>query len=160
MNIVLEQFIPSDRTKKTSDILKKISSVLAVIGILIILSSLLIGVIVEVIAFLVFIASYLIYIDYEYELYNENITITNIYNESKRRVVQKINKNNVKKVYVAKEKDNKKKGVLSLYNTNIKDLKVYTFELNNNKVVELALNKEMENAVKRIYNKNTAFLNC
>lgn len=157
MEIVLEQFIPSDRTKEMSNILKKISGALAVIGILVILSSFLIGVIVEVLAFLVFIANYLMYVDYEYELYNENITITNIYNESKRRVVQTINKNNVKKVYVAKEKGNKKKGVISLYNTNIKDLTVYTFELNNNKIVELALNNEMDKAVKKIYNQNIIF---
>ena len=93
------------------------------------------------------------YIDYEYELYNGNITITNIYNASIRRAGQKINISDVKRVYVAEKKGVKKKGVISAYNTNIKDLKIYAFELNNNKIVELALNKEMEKMVNMFYRK-------
>lgn len=157
MDLVLEQFIPSDRTKKTSNILKKIAGVLAIIGILMIIVSLLMVIIVEILALLSIIASYLIYIDYEYELVNENITITNIYNESKRRIIQTINKNNVKRVYPSKGKRIKSREIIALYNTNIDNLKVYAFELNNKKVIELALNEEMEKAVKRIYNQNITF---
>lgn len=157
MDLVLEQFIPSDRTKKASDTLRRIAGIFAIIGILTILISPLMGIIVEVLAFLIFIASYLMYIDYEYELYNENITITNIYNESKRRIIQVINKNNVKRVYITEGKGEKKQGVIPLYNTNIEKLTRYTFELNNNKTIELALNKEMEKAIKQIYNQHITF---
>lgn len=157
MDLVLEQFIPSDRTKKTSDTLRRIAGIFAIIGILTILISPLMGILVEVLAFLIFIASYLMYIDYEYELYNENITITNIYNESKRRTIQVINKNNVKRVYITEGKGEKKQGVIPLYNTNIENLTRYTFELNNKKIVELALNKEMEKAIKCIYSQHITF---
>lgn len=151
MDLVLEQFIPSDRPKKISNNLKKIAAVFAIIGILTILVSPLMLIIMEVLAFLIFIASYLMYIDYEYELYNDNITITNIYSESKRRTIQEINKNNVKRVYITERCGNEKKGIVSLYNTNIQNLTKYTFELNNKKIVELALNREMEKAIKQIY---------
>lgn len=153
MEVFLEQFISSDRPKKISNSLKKIAGMLFIVGIITILGSLLITIIVEIVALLIFIVRYLMYIDYEYELYNGNITITNIYNASIRRVVQKININDVERVYVTEKEEVKKKGVISAYNTNAKNLKIYAFELNNNKIIELALNKEMENMVNIFYRK-------
>lgn len=153
MEVFLEQFISSDKTKKISNRLKNIAAILFIIGIITVLGSFLIAIIVELLALLIFIGSYFMYIDYEYELYNGNITITNIYNASIRRVVQKINISDVKRVYVNEKKGVQKKGVISAYNTNIKDLKIYVFELNNNKIVELALNKEMEKMVNMFYRK-------
>jgi len=153
MEVFLEQFISSDRTKKTSSSLKKIAVILFIIGIITVLGSFLIAIIVEILALLIFIGSYFMYIDYEYELYNGNIAITNIYNASIRRAGQKINIRDVRRVYVTEKKGVKKKGIISAYNTNIKDLKIYAFELNNNKIVELALNKEMEKMVNIFYRK-------
>lgn len=98
MEIILEWFIPSDIFKRISDILKKVASILVIVGMLAILESFLITIIIEIIALLIFIESYFMHVDYEYELYNGNITIINIYNASIRRVAQIINLNDVKTV--------------------------------------------------------------
>ena len=91
------------------------------------------------------------YIDYEYELYNGDITITKVYKASRRKIAQKIDKDAVRRVYLTARKDALKKGVTTYYNTNLEGLNIYTFELNNNKVVQLALNEELEKIVKIIY---------
>lgn len=97
------------------------------------------------------------YIDYEYELYNGDITITKVYNASRRKIAQKISRDDVRKVYLTERKDALKSGVAAYYNTNINGLKIYTFELNNNKIIQLALNEELEKIVKIIYVQKITF---
>ena len=63
----------------------------------------------------------------------------------------KVVSNEVKKVYVVERKDALKKGVQAYYNTNLEGLKIYTFELNNQKVVQLALNQKISDMVDIYY---------
>ena len=151
MEVVLEQFIPSDKPKRMSKIFKSISIVFFVFGLMIIFGAMFIGIALEIVALISFIGSYLMYIDYEYELYNGNITITKVYNASRRRIATVINRDQVRRVYPTERKDALKKGVQAFYNTNLDGLKIYTFELNNNKVVQVALNSELEKIVKILY---------
>jgi Na+-transporting methylmalonyl-CoA/oxaloacetate decarboxylase gamma subunit len=74
-----------------------------------------------------------------------------INNASKKKIAQKINKDDVRRVYVTERRNALKKDAIAYYNTNIKGFNIYTFELNNNKVIQLALNEEMEKIVKIIY---------
>lgn len=152
MEVVLEQFIPSDKSKKTSKILKSISIIFFAFGLMTIFGSMLIGIALEIGALVFFVGSYLMYIDYEYELYNGNITITKVYNASRRKIAKVINRDQVKRVYITEQKDLLKKGVQAFYNTNLDGLKIYTFELNNNSVVQVALNSELEKMIKILYN--------
>ncbi len=151
MEVILEQFISSDRPKRMSTMLKNISIACGIAALMIIFGSIIIGIALGIVALGFFIGSYLVYIDYEYELYNGDITITKIYNASKRKIVQKINKDQVRRVYLTERKDALKKGVTAYYNTNLDGLKIYTFELNNNKVVQVALKSELEKIIKIIY---------
>lgn len=153
MEVVLEQFIPSDKSKKMSKILKNISIVFFALGLMTIFGSMLIGIVLEIGALVFFVGSYLMYIDYEYELYNGNITITKVYNASRRKIAKVINRDEVKKVYITERKDALKKGVQAFYNTNLDGLKIYTFELNNNSTIQVALNSELEKIVKILYNR-------
>ncbi len=157
MEVVLEQFIPSDKPKRISNIFRYISIAFAVVGLMIIFASLIIGIALELAALAFFLLGFLMYVDFEYELFNGNITITKVYNASRRKVAQAINKEDVKRVYVTDRKDALKKGVLPFYNTNIQGLKIYTFELKNNKIVQLALNEELEKMVKIFYKKEMIF---
>jgi hypothetical protein len=157
MEIILEQFIPSDRPKRISNILKNIAIAFGAVAIITIFGSLIIGIAAAIVALGFFIGSYLMYVDYEYELYNGNITITKVYNASRRKVAQKINRDQVRKVYLTARKDALKKGTTAYYNTNLEALNIYTFELNNNKVVQVALNEEMEKMVKIIYAQSMAY---
>lgn len=154
MEVVLEQFIPSDRPKRTSNMFKNISIVLGVIAMMLIFGIPVIGIALGIVALGFFIGSYLMYIDYEYELYNGDITITKVYNASRRKVAQKIAKGAVRRVYFTERKDALKKGVTAYYNTNLDELKIYSFELNDNKVVQIALNKELEKMVKIFYSQS------
>ena len=151
MEVILEQFIPSDRPKRISNMLKNIAIVFGVVALMTIFGSIIIGIALGIVAVGFFVGSYIMYIDYEYELYNGDITITKVYNASRRKVAQKINRDAVRRVYLTERKDALKKGVAAYYNTNLDGLKIYTFELNNNKVVQLALNEELEKIVKIIY---------
>ena len=151
MEVILEQFISSDRPKRISNMLKNISIVFFIVALMSIFGSIIIGIALGIVGLIFFVGSYLMYIDYEYELYNGDITITKVYNASRRKIAQKINKNQVRRVYLTERKDELKKGVTTYYNTNLEGLNIYTFELNNNKVVQLALNKELEKIVKIIY---------
>jgi len=151
MEVVLEQFISSDRPKRISSMLKNIAIILGVVAIMLIFRLPIIGISLGMVALIFFIGSYLMYIDYEYELYNGDITITKVYNASRRKITQKINKDQVRKVYLTGRKDVLKKGVTTYYNTNLDGLNIYTFELNNNKVVQVALNEELEKIVEIIY---------
>lgn len=153
MEVVLEQFIPSDKSKKMSKILKNISIVFFALGLMTIFGSMLIGIVLEIGALVFFVGSYLMYIDYEYELYNGNITITKVYNASRRKIAKVINRDEVKRVYITERKDALKKGVQAFYNTNLDGLKIYTFELNNNSTIQVALNSELEKIVKILYNR-------
>lgn len=151
MEVVLEQFISSDRPKRISNTLKNLSIAFGIVALMMVFGSLIIGIALGIVALIFFIGSYLMYIDYEYELYNGDITITKVYNASRRKIAQKINKDSVRRVYITERKDALKKNVTAYYNTNLDGLKIYTFELSNNKNVQLALNAEMEKIVKIIY---------
>lgn len=151
MEVVLEQFISSDRPKKTSNMLKNIAMAFGAVAIMSIFGDIIIGIALAIVGLLFFAGSYLTYIDYEYELYNGDITITKVYNASRRKVAQKINRNDVRRVYRTEQKDAFKKGIKTYYNTKLDGLKIYTFELNNDKVVQVALNEELEKIVKIIY---------
>lgn len=151
MEVVLEQFIPSDRTKRFSNMLKNFSITFGVIALMFVFASIIIALAFGLVAAALFIGSYLMYIDYEYELYNGDITITKVYNASRRKIAQKINKDSVKRVYYTEKNNSQKKDATTYYNTNINGLNRYTFELSDNKKIELALNSEMEKIVKIIY---------
>jgi MFS superfamily sulfate permease-like transporter len=151
MEVVLEQFISSDRPKRISNMFKSISIVFGIVAIMIVFGSMIIGIALGIVCLGLYLVSYLMYIDYEYELYNGDITVTKVYNASRRKVAQKINRDQVKRVYLTERKDALKKGVTAYYNTNLEGLNIYTFELNNNKVVQVALNEELEKIVKIIY---------
>ena len=157
MEVILEQFIPSDKPKRMSNMLKIISIVFGAVAIMVIIASPIIGIALAIVALGFFVGSYFIYIDYEYELYNGDITITKVYNASRRKIAQKIDKDAVRRVYPTERKDALKKGVTAYYNTNLEGLKIYTFELNNNKVVQVALNGELEKIVKIIYVQKMTF---
>lgn len=151
MEVILEQFIPSDRSKGISKMLKNISILFFVVAVMSVFGAPIIGIALAIVGLIFFIGSYLAYIDYEYELYNGDITISKVYNASRRKIAQKIDKDSVRRVYLTARKDALKKGVAAYYNTNLEELNIYTFELNSNKVVQLALNKELEKIVKIIY---------
>jgi len=157
MEVVLEQFIPSDRPKRISNMLRNMSIVFGVVALMIIFVSIIIGVALVIAALGSFVGSYLMYIDYEYELYNGDITITKVYNASRRKLAQKVNRDAVQRAYLTERKDALKKGVTAYYNTNLEGLKIYTFELNNNKVVQVALNSELEKIVKIMYAQKMKF---
>jgi len=157
MEVVLEQFIPSDRPKRLSNMLRNLSIVFGIITIMFVFASPIIAIALAIVSIAFFVGSYLMYIDYEYELFNGDITITRVYNASRRKIAQKINKDDVRRVYPTERKNALKKGVAAYYNTNIRDLNIYTFELSNNKTVQLALNAEMEKIVKIIYVQKMTF---
>lgn len=151
MDEVIEQFIASDRPKSTSNIFKYLGIFTAALGVLSFVKMPIIGIAFEVAAAALIIGSYFMYIDYEYELFEGNITISVIYKASRRRMAQKIEKDNVRKVYVVERKDALKNGVKAYYNTRLEGMKIYTFELNNNKKIQLALNDKMSNLVEIYY---------
>lgn len=151
MEVILEQFIPSDRPKRISNMFRKLAIVFGVVAVMFTPASFVIAIAIAIVAVASFVASYLMYVDYEYELFNGDITITKIYNASRRKIAQKIEKDSVKRVYLTERKDALKRGMAAYYNTNIQGCTIYTFELNNNKTVQLALNEELEKIVKIIY---------
>ena len=157
MEVVLEQFISSDRPKRISNMLRSISIVFGVVAIMVIFGLPIVGIALAIVALGLFVGSYFMYIDYEYELYNGDITVTKVYNASRRKIAQKIDRDQVRRVYLTERKDALKKGVDAYYNTNLNELKIYTFELSNNKVVQLALNQELEKIVKIIYVKSITY---
>ncbi|AQR98054.1 MULTISPECIES: hypothetical protein [Clostridium] len=151
MEVVLEQFIASDKPKRISNMFKNLAIAFGVIALMLIFASLIIAIALAIVAAAFFVGSYLMYIDYEYELFNGDITVTKVYNASRRKIAQKIDRTEVRRVYLTERKDALKKGATAYYNSNINGLNIYTFELNNNKVVQLALNEEMEKIVKIVY---------
>ena len=157
METVVEQFIGSDKPKSTSKIFQTVAIALLVIGIILMKASLILFILVEVLALGSFIGSYFMYIDYEYEMFEGNITVTKIYNASRRTIAQKIEKDYVRKVYITQKEDVSKKGVKSYYNSNMDELEIYTFELKDNKIIQLALNYEMAKYVKIFYKEAMQF---
>ncbi|WP_160687506.1 EI24 domain-containing protein [Clostridium sp. C2-6-12] len=151
MEVILEQFIPSDKPKRISNTLKNVAIIFGILAIMTIFNIPVIGIVLAVVAVILFLGSYMMYVDFEYELYNGDITVTKVYNASRRKIAEKINKDNVKRVYLTQRNNELKNGATAYFNTNIKGLNIYTFELNNNKVLQLALNEEMEKIVKIIY---------
>ena len=151
MEVVLEQFIPSDRSKKISEMLKNMAIGCGVAAVITIFGAPIVGMAFGILGGAFFVGSYFMYIDYEYELYNGNITITKVYNASRRKVAQKIQKDSVRRVYVTSRENALKKGVAAYYNTNLDGLKIYTFELSNSKMIQVALNAELEKIVKIVY---------
>jgi len=157
MEVFLEQFIPSDRPKKISEMLKNIAIGCGVAAVITFFGAPIVGITFGVLGGGFFVGSYFMYVDYEYELYNGNITITKVYNASRRKIAQKIQKDAVRRVYLTKKENAFKKGVTACYNTNLDGLKIYTFELNNNKLIQVALNEELERIVKIIYAQTMTF---
>ena len=151
MESVMEQFIPSDKSKGFSRLLKNISIAIAVLGIVNLMLSFFLAIIFEVAALALFIVSYISYVDYEYEVVNETMTITKIYNCSRRKIIATFDRDEVKDVSLTRQSDINKKGSSICYNSRLEGLTVYTFELQNNKKLQLALNEELEKMVKIYY---------
>lgn len=157
MEVVLEQFIPADKPKRISNMFKTLATIFGVVAIMFVFASIIIAIAFGLVAVAFFIVSYLMYVDFEYELFNGDITVSKVYNASRRKIAQKIAKEEVKRVYLTERQDSVKKDATAYYNTNIKGLNIYTFELNNNKIVQLALNEEMEKIVKIMYVKKITY---
>lgn len=151
MEAVMEQFIPSDKSKKFSKLLRNISIAIAILGVVNLGFSIILAIVFEVAAVGVFIMGYTSYVDYEYEVVNETITVTKIYNCSRRKIVATFNKEQVKNVSLTRKDDINKKGSSICYNSRLDGLTIYTFELQNNKSLQLALNEELEKMVKIYY---------
>ena len=149
MEEVFEQFIECDKRKTTSNILKGLSMVFFVLSAFFLTISVLVSIVMGVIALALFILSFLSYVEYEYELFNDTINISKIYNESRRKTVKSISRGDVKKVY--ENNANIKKDKNAFYNSNIKGLSVYTFELNDNTKIELALNDKLKRRIGTVY---------
>lgn len=150
MDEVFEQFIECDKTKTTSKLLKGLSMVFLVLSAFFLTASLIITIVMGLIALGLFILSFLVYVEYEYEVFNDTITISKIYNESKRKVAKAVSLGDVRKVY-ENTKSNGSKDKKTYYNTNIKGLSVYTFELNDNSSIELALNDKLKRRIGIVY---------
>ena len=151
MEVVLEQFIPSDRPKRISNGLKNAAIVFGVLALMFLTTSFIMTIVLSKSAESAFIARYLMYIDFEYELFNGDITVTKVYNASRRKIAQKIDRDRVNRVYLTERKDALKNDATAYFNSNIEGLNIYTFELNGGKKVQLALNHEMEKIVKIVY---------
>ena len=149
MEEVLEQFIECDKSKTVSNILKGLSMVFVVFLAFFLTVSLLASVVMGIIALGLFILSFLVYVEYEYEIFNDTITISKIYNESRRKIVKSISIADIRKVYENNANNNKNNK--AFYNSNIKGLSVYTFELNDNTKIELALNDKLKRRIGIVY---------
>lgn len=152
MEVALEQFISSDKSKNILMILKNISLGLICLGLIVLMIFFLpIGFVLLIMGLILLFARKFVYVDYEYELYNGNIDISKIYSCTKRKMVQRIKVEDVDEVYVTQNSQIAKGGAKAFFNSNIKDLTIYTFKLKNSQRVQVALNKELEKVVKIIY---------
>lgn len=152
MEVALEQFIASDKSKNILMILKNISLGLICLGLILSMIFFLpIGFVLLIMGLILLFARKFVYVDYEYELYNGNIDISKIYSCTKRKMVQRIKVEDVDEVYVTQNSQIAKGGAKAFFNSNIKDLTIYTFKLKNSQRVQVALNKELEKVVKIIY---------
>ncbi|GEQ21099.1 hypothetical protein [Clostridium butyricum] len=149
MEVFLEQFIACDKSRHTLKNIKTAVIAVLVFGVLMFfLISPLIALLMQIAAVIFFLVTYFSFIDYEYELFNGNIDVSKIYAGSRRKVVKKINSEDVEFVY---ESSNNAISKDALFNKNIKGLKIYTFEFKDRKKVQLALNEELEKIVKIVY---------
>ena len=149
MEVFLEQFIACDKDKQSFKNVKIITIAVILLGLFIFFFVWpIIALVIQIAALIFFIVTYFSFVDYEYELYNGNIDISKIYAGSKRKTAQKIIIEDVESVYESSNNIYKKQ---ALFNNNIKGLKVYTFKLKGNKLVQLALNEELEKIVKIVY---------
>ena len=137
MDEIFEQLIECDKGKGRVKILQGLAMILVVLSAFFLLSSLVIAIVMLLLAIGAFILSYLSYVEYEYELYNKTITVTKIYNESKRKIVANISMEDVRKVYESTNNTNNKNKV-SYYNSKVSGLNIFTFEMNDNRIIELA----------------------
>ncbi|WP_294377782.1 hypothetical protein [uncultured Clostridium sp.] len=149
MEVFLEQFIACDKDKQSFKNVKIITIAVILLGLFIFFFVWpIIALVIQIAALIFFVVTYFSFVDYEYELYNGNIDISKIYAGSKRKTAQKIIIEDVESVYESSNNIDKKQ---ALFNNNIKGLKVYTFKLKGNKLVQLALNEELEKIVKIVY---------
>lgn len=153
MEIFAEQFIPSDKSHKFSEVVKKFSIILMILSLCIFFLSPMIAISLILISVVLFLTSMCIYVDYEYEFFDGTLTITKIFNMSKRKLVLKINKDSIIKLYSTKSVKENNVKVKKFYTNNIEGLEKYNFVLSNGKIVQLALNNEIEKLV-NIYLKN------
>lgn len=152
MEVALEQFISSNKSKKMFNLMKNISIALIVAGLmLLVIFFKQIGFFVLILGIILLIIRRYSYVDYEYELYNGNIDISKIYSCTKRKLVQKIDVEDVESVYITKDNDINKNGAKAFFNSNREGLNVYTFQLRNANKIQVALNSELEKAIKIIY---------
>ncbi|WP_244834037.1 hypothetical protein [Clostridium sp. BJN0001] len=152
--IVVEQFIPSDKPKSFCKMLHKLAIIFAIVGFPMLVLAIVVGIAMEIGAILLFISSYLFYVDFEYEMFEGTITITKIYYASIRRIKKKILKEQVVKVYkTPKNEQYSKKG---FYNTNINGLVIYTLVLSNKSKIQLALDEKFEKMVTITYRQQLA----
>ncbi len=158
MEVALEQFISSDKSKNILMILKNISLGLICLGLILLMIFFRpIGFVLLIMGLILLFARKFVYVDYEYELYNGNIDISKIYSCTKRKMVQRIKVEDVDEVYVTQNSQIAKSGAKAFFNSNIKDLTIYTFKLKNSQRVQVALNKELEKVVKIIYRSKIMF---
>lgn len=149
MEVFLEQFIACDKNIKTLKNIKTMIISILIFGVLVFfMISPTIALLIQMIAIIFFVITYFSFIDYEYELFNGNIDVSKIYAGSRRKVVKKINFEEVEVVYKSSNNIISKE---ALFNKNIKNLNIYTFEFKDSKKVHLALNDELEKVVKIIY---------
>lgn len=149
MEVFLEQFIACDKNIKILKNIKTMIISILIFGVLVFfMISPTIALLIQMIAIIFFVITYFSFIDYEYELFNGNIDVSKIYAGSRRKVVKKINFEEVEVVYKSSNNIISKE---ALFNKNIKNLNIYTFEFKDSKKVHLALNDELEKVVKIIY---------
>lgn len=149
MEVFLEQFIACDKNIKILKNIKTMIISILIFGVLVFfMISPTIALLIQMIDIIFFVITYFSFIDYEYELFNGNIDVSKIYAGSRRKVVKKINFEEVEVVYKSSNNIISKE---ALFNKNIKNLNIYTFEFKDSKKVHLALNDELEKVVKIIY---------
>lgn len=149
MEVFLEQFIGSDKSKEKLKNVKVISAIIVLAGVWIFfMVSPPLALLIQIAAVIFYLVNHFSFIDYEYELFNGNIDVSKIYAGSRRKNAEKITVEAVEAVYESSNNINPK---IALFNSNIKDLKIYTFEFKGSKNVQLALNEKLEEAVKIIY---------
>ncbi|MBW6411509.1 hypothetical protein [Clostridium weizhouense] len=147
MDIFAEQFIPSNKSYKASEITKKVSIVIFILALFMIFSSLIITVALIILGIVLFLISMFNYVEYEYEFFDGTLSVTRIFNMSRRKVAIKIDKHCLRKAYIVRDGEVNNKRIKKFYNTSIENLQKYNFELNNGKIVQLALNDELSKLV-------------
>ncbi|GAA0079137.1 hypothetical protein UT300005_35160 [Clostridium sp. CTA-5] len=147
MDIFAEQFIPSNKSYKASEVAKKVSIVVFILALFMIFISILITVALIILGIALFLISMFSYVDYEYEFFDRTLSVTRIFNMSRRKIAIKIDKHCLRQAYMVRGGESNNKRIRKFYNTSIDNLQKYNFELNNGKIVQLALNDELSKLV-------------